>query len=61
MLPPGITLAVEDQPAEADIEMLPTGLEAFNDAQWPGHQPWPTPCNIYLNWRALDLADLVTI
>lgn len=41
-LPPGVTLSVEDKPAEADIDVLPEGLEAFNEAQWPGHQPWET-------------------
>jgi hypothetical protein len=24
----------------ADIEVLPNGLEAFNESRWPGHQPW---------------------
>jgi GNAT superfamily N-acetyltransferase len=41
-LPPGLTLDVEDAPTEADIDVLPEGLEAFNEAQWPGHQPWET-------------------
>lgn len=39
-LGPGYRLAVEDEPAEADIEILPHGLEAFNERQWPGHQQW---------------------
>lgn len=39
-LPPGLTLSLEDAPAEADIEALADGLEAFNEAAWPGHQPW---------------------
>jgi GNAT superfamily N-acetyltransferase len=39
-LPPGVTLGVEDKPAEADIEALADGLETFNEAAWPGHQPW---------------------
>ena len=39
-LPPGLTLSIEDAPAEADIEALADGLEAFNEAAWPGHQPW---------------------
>ena len=39
-LPPGLTLSVEDQPAEADIDALAEGLEVFNEAAWPGHQPW---------------------
>ncbi|MFC7476800.1 GNAT family N-acetyltransferase [Dankookia sp. GCM10030260] len=41
-LPPGLTLSIEDAPAEADIDVLPEGLEAFNEAAWPGHQPWGT-------------------
>ena len=57
MLPPGITLAVEDQPAEADIEMLPTGLETFNDAQWPGHQPWQ-PLGVFLRQQGAVVAGL---
>lgn len=31
---------VEDEPAEADVDALPRGLEDFNESQWPGHQPW---------------------
>ena len=30
-LGPGFRLAVEDDPAEADVEVLPNGLEAFNE------------------------------
>jgi GNAT superfamily N-acetyltransferase len=33
-------LDIEDQPADADVEILPNGLEAFNESRWPGHQPW---------------------
>jgi GNAT superfamily N-acetyltransferase len=36
----GLRLDVEDQPAEADVEVLPNGLEAFNESRWPGHQKW---------------------
>lgn len=39
-LPPGLTFSIEDRPAEADIDALPEGLEAYNERQWPGHQPW---------------------
>jgi GNAT superfamily N-acetyltransferase len=35
-----LRLAIEDAPAEADIEVLPNRLEAFNESRWPGHQPW---------------------
>jgi len=41
-LGPGYRLTVEDEPAEADIEILPHALEAFNERQWPGHQQWRT-------------------
>jgi GNAT superfamily N-acetyltransferase len=39
-LGPGYRLAVEDEPAEADVEVLPHQLEAFNEQQWPQHPPW---------------------
>ncbi len=32
-------LDVADDPAEADVAGLLNGLEAFNEQQWPGHQP----------------------
>jgi len=47
MLPPGLSLSVEDRPSEADVEVLPNGLEAFNEQQWPGHQPWQ-PLGVFL-------------
>jgi GNAT superfamily N-acetyltransferase len=31
---------IEDAPADADVEVLPNGLETFNESQWPGHQAW---------------------
>ena len=31
---------IEDAPSDADVEVLPNGLEAFNESQWPGHQQW---------------------
>lgn len=39
-LPPGITLSIEDKPGTEDAEALGWGLEAFNEAAWPGHPPW---------------------
>jgi GNAT superfamily N-acetyltransferase len=39
-LPSGLTLSIEDKPDAADIDILPEGLEAFNEQHWPGHQPW---------------------
>jgi hypothetical protein len=38
-LPPGLTLGLEDKPAEAYIDLLPEGLEPFKEQQWPGQQP----------------------
>ena len=35
-----IRFAIEDAPSDADVEVLPNGLEAFNESRWPGHQPW---------------------
>ena len=43
-LPSGLCLNVEDQPTDADVEVLPDRLEAFNDSQWPRHQPWQPLC-----------------
>jgi GNAT superfamily N-acetyltransferase len=31
---------IEDAPSDADVEVLPNGLEAFNESRWPSHQPW---------------------
>ena len=39
-LPSGLRLDIEENPTEADVEVLPHGLEAFNESRWPGHQPW---------------------
>ena len=39
-LPSGLRLDIEDEPANADVEVLPDGLEAFNESRWPRHQPW---------------------
>jgi GNAT superfamily N-acetyltransferase len=41
-LPPGVTCAVEDAPSSSDAEALGWALEGFNEAAWPGHQPWST-------------------
>jgi hypothetical protein len=37
---PPFRFDIEDAPSEADVEVLPNGLEAFNESQWPGHQQW---------------------
>ncbi len=39
-LPSGLRLDIEDAPAHADVEVLPDGLEVFNESRWPNHQPW---------------------
>ena len=31
---------IEDAPSDADVEVLPNGLEAFNESRWPGHRQW---------------------
>jgi GNAT superfamily N-acetyltransferase len=37
---PPLRFDIEDAPSDADVEVLPNGLEAFNERQWPSHQPW---------------------
>ena len=39
-LPSGLRRDIEDDPAEANVEVLPQALEAFNEGRWPRHQPW---------------------
>lgn len=39
-LPPGITLSIQDKIAPDDEHALALSLEDFNEAAWPGHQPW---------------------
>ena len=39
-LPSGLRLDIEDEPKNADVEVLPQGLEAYNESRFPGHQPW---------------------
>src|SRR5215471_1971064 len=46
-LDPGYRLTVEDAPAEADVDVLPDGLEVYNESQWPQHPPW-RPMAIFL-------------
>jgi len=56
-LPPGCILTVEDQPAEADVEVLPHALEAFNEQHWPGHQPWQ-PLAVFVREHGRIVAGL---
>jgi hypothetical protein len=38
-MPPGHRLSVEDKPAPGDLDALADGLEAVNEARWPGQLP----------------------
>jgi GNAT superfamily N-acetyltransferase len=41
MAPPSrLRFDVEDAPSDVDVEVLPNGLEAFNESRWSGHQQW---------------------
>ena len=53
----GLRLDVDDQPAEADVEVLPNGLEAFNESRWPGHQKWQ-PLAVFARDRETVVAGL---
>jgi len=54
---PGYRLTVEDEPAEADVEVLPHALEAYNESQWPQHPPW-RPLAIFLRKEGQIAAGL---
>jgi GNAT superfamily N-acetyltransferase len=56
-LPEGVSLAVEDDPAEADVEILPHALEAFNTERWPDHQGWQ-PLGVFLRDGGTVVAGL---
>jgi GNAT superfamily N-acetyltransferase len=56
-LGPGYRLAVEDDPGEADVEVLPHGLEAFNESRWPRHPPW-RPLGIFVRDEKAVVAGL---
>src|ERR1700746_2922554 len=56
-LGPGYRLTVEDAPAEADVEVLPHALEAYNEGQWPQHPPW-RPLAIFIRDDAQIVAGL---
>jgi len=57
-LGPGYRLIVEENPREADVEILPHGLEAFNERQWPGHQQW-RPLGVFVRDGQEVVAGLV--
>jgi GNAT superfamily N-acetyltransferase len=56
-LPSGLRLFIEDEPTKADVEVLPEGLEAFNESRWPGHQPWK-PLGVFVRDRERIVAGL---
>jgi GNAT superfamily N-acetyltransferase len=56
-LNPNYRLSVEDAPAEADVDVLPYALEAYNEARWPQHPPW-LPLAIFLRDEARIVAGL---
>jgi GNAT superfamily N-acetyltransferase len=56
-LGPGYRLAVEDHPAKADVEVLPNGLEAFNERRWPQHPRW-LPLAVFVRNKGEVVAGL---
>ncbi|HJS86504.1 MAG TPA: GNAT family N-acetyltransferase [Acetobacteraceae bacterium] len=56
-LPFDLRFAIEDEPVEADIAVLPRGLEDFNERQWPGHQPW-RPLGVFVRNHGRIVAGL---
>jgi len=56
-LGPGYRLTVEDAPDEADVEVLPHALEAYNESRWPQHAPWK-PLAIFVREGAQIVAGL---
>jgi GNAT superfamily N-acetyltransferase len=56
-LGPGYRLTVEDAPDEADVEVLPYALEAYNEGRWPQHPPWQ-PLAIFLRYETQIVAGL---
>jgi GNAT superfamily N-acetyltransferase len=56
-LGPGYRLTVEDAPDEADVEVLPYALEAYNEGRWPQHPPWQ-PLAIFLREEGRIAAGL---
>lgn len=39
-IPQGLHLDIEDEPTDADLQVLYRNLEQFNEDHWPQHQPW---------------------
>jgi GNAT superfamily N-acetyltransferase len=53
----GCRLTVEDAPADADVEVLPYALEAYNEGRWPQHPSWQ-PLAVFLRDEARIVAGL---
>jgi GNAT superfamily N-acetyltransferase len=53
-LPSNLRLDLEDQPMEADVEMLAHRLEAFNESRWPRHQLWQ-PLGVFVRDQNEDI------
>ena len=56
-LPHGLRLDIEDDPKDEDVELLPRGLEAFNESRWPAHQAWK-PVGVFVRDRESVVAGL---
>jgi GNAT superfamily N-acetyltransferase len=52
-----LRIDIEDAPSDADVELLPNRLEAFNESRWPGHQPW-RPLAVFARDRERVVAGL---
>jgi GNAT superfamily N-acetyltransferase len=52
-----LRIDIEDAPSDADVEVLPNRLEAFNESRWPGHQPW-RPLAVFARDRERVVAGL---
>ena len=52
-----LRIDIEDAPSDADVEVLPNRLEAFNESGWPGHQPW-RPLAVFARDREHVVAGL---
>jgi GNAT superfamily N-acetyltransferase len=55
--PSRLRVDIEDAPSDADVEVLPNGLEAFNESRWPGHQQW-RPLAVFARERGRVVAGL---
>jgi GNAT superfamily N-acetyltransferase len=56
-LPSGLRLDIDDEPQDADVEVLPHRLEDFNESRWPRHQPW-RPLGVFVRNQEEIVAGL---